>query len=309
MENEKTSRNETELLEIMRRLLRPLEPKPTGVLPRTAPLPGIRAVLFDVYGTLLVSGSGDVGTTLAGSAPAAALRAAFEDENLRGDLRRAGERGAVVLKERIEAAHAARRSGGCAFPEVEIRTIWKEVLRDLHAEGLLSDLPPENSVPRLAVAYECRANPTWPMPGFSEVLEKLVACAYPLGIVSNAQFYTPLLLRFFLGKSLEEAGFADSLCAWSYREFEAKPSPSLFRPPLTALKNDYGIAPEETLYVGNDMLNDILPASSLGMRTVLFAGDERSYRRREDDERTAKVKPDRVITALGDLLLILDADV
>jgi len=298
---------ETELLEIMRRLLRPLAPKPTDIAPRTDPLPGIRAVLFDIYGTLLVSGSGEVGTTLAGSAPAAALRSAMADEGFPGDLERAAVRGAALLRERIEAFHAARRREGCGYPEVEIRTIWKEVLMELYREGLLPALPSQDSVPRLAVAYECRANPTWPMPGLSGVLEAFLHRGYLLGIVSNAQFYTPLLLRLFLGKPLEEAGFTDSLCAWSYRGLEAKPSPSLFRFPLAALRNDFGIAPEETLYVGNDMLNDVRPAAGCGMKTALFAGDERSYRPREGDERVKGVKPDRVITALEDLLLILDA--
>ncbi|MEM1063656.1 MAG: hypothetical protein AAGJ97_15130, partial [Planctomycetota bacterium] len=43
----------------------PLEPKPTGVEPRLPEIAGIKAVLFDVYGTLFVSGSGDVGTAAA----------------------------------------------------------------------------------------------------------------------------------------------------------------------------------------------------------------------------------------------------
>jgi len=32
----------------------------------------------------------------------------------------------------------------------------------------------------------------------------------------------------------------------------------------------------KTLYVGNDMLNDIWTATEAGCRTVLFAGDQRS---------------------------------
>ena len=39
-----------------------MEPLPTGVEPSFTELPDIRAVLFDVYGTLLISPAGEVGT-------------------------------------------------------------------------------------------------------------------------------------------------------------------------------------------------------------------------------------------------------
>ena len=40
----------------------PLEPLPTHVTPELKKLRDVRAVVFDVYGTLIVSGSGDVGS-------------------------------------------------------------------------------------------------------------------------------------------------------------------------------------------------------------------------------------------------------
>ena len=60
-----------------------------------------------------------------------------------------------------------------------------------------------------------------------------------------------------------------------------------------------GIPPCEALYVGNDMLNDIMPAARLGFRTALFAGDARSLRLREGDPRSgARVEPDVVLASL-----------
>lgn len=35
------------------------------------------------------------------------------------------------------------------------------------------------------------------------------------------------------------------------------------------------ISPRETLYVGNDLINDIAPAQNAGMQTALFTGDKR----------------------------------
>ena len=51
------------LCDIIRARSRPLEPLPVGIDPDERPLEGIRAVLFDVYGTLFISESGDVGTS------------------------------------------------------------------------------------------------------------------------------------------------------------------------------------------------------------------------------------------------------
>ena len=54
-----------DLVDIFRRHARPLEPiaaDAAWLLPR---LEGVRAVMFDIYGTLLISASGEVGTVRA----------------------------------------------------------------------------------------------------------------------------------------------------------------------------------------------------------------------------------------------------
>ena len=48
--------------DILRRHAKQMTPIATDVEPVLRKLPNIRAVLFDVYGTLLISGSGEVGT-------------------------------------------------------------------------------------------------------------------------------------------------------------------------------------------------------------------------------------------------------
>ena len=49
------------LLARIRELSTPLDPQPTDYPERLQELDGVRAVIFDIYGTLLISGSGDVG--------------------------------------------------------------------------------------------------------------------------------------------------------------------------------------------------------------------------------------------------------
>ena len=265
----------------IRSLSRPLEPSPTDAVPRIDPLPGIRAVLFDVYGTLVISASGDIG--LAGAQDAAS---AFTAALAAADIRAPAGAGPAWLEEAIRASHAKRKDAGIQFPEVDIRDIWSQLL----------ETPDDPE--RLAVEYECRVNPVWPMPGLAQTLDDLRRRPLVLGIVSNAQFYTPLMLECFLGARLGDLGFDTACCAWSYRLLEAKPSARIYESALAAMERIHGIAPREVLYVGNDVRNDIWPASLTGCRTALFAGDARSLRLREDDPHCAGLVPDRIVTEL-----------
>ena len=150
--------------------------------------------------------------------------------------------------------------------------------------------------------YEVRVNPTWPMPQLEAVLTQLADRLIPMGIVSNAQFYTPLLFPAHLNRSLETLGFDVEACVWSYQVGEAKPSPRLFDMALQTAATKWGLSPSEILYVGNDIRNDIWPAQLAGCRTALFAGDLRSLRQRQDDPELVGVAPDLVVTDLTGIL-------
>ena len=67
------------LCHIIRQSSRPLSPIPTGVERKLQHLEEIRAVLFDIYGTLFVSRSGEIG----GAGASADLGG--EDQNLNLD--------------------------------------------------------------------------------------------------------------------------------------------------------------------------------------------------------------------------------
>ena len=71
---------------------------------------------------------------------------------------------------------------------------------------------PEKHLIALATEYECRVNPVWPMPGARDCLRELAGAGLALGIVSNAQFYTPPMLQALLGESLHVSG-ASVVCS------------------------------------------------------------------------------------------------
>jgi putative hydrolase of the HAD superfamily len=278
----------------IRRLTAPLAPLPTGQTPCVEPMAGIRAVLFDVYGTLVISGCGDIGLTDT-RAGRDHFRQALNAAGIYTDALPDGFDGAAALIEVIGQRHAGARGRGVDYPEVDILAIWDALLSSLDIKA------DERRRRRVAIEYEFRSNAVWPMPGLGDVIDALVQRELVLGIVSNAQFYTPLMLAAFLGHDIEAAGFDPRCCAWSYQHGVGKPSIRVFAPALAALHHDHGIEPEQVLYIGNDLRNDIWPASQLGCRTALFAGDARSLRLREHDPGLRNIRPDRVVTTLDQI--------
>lgn len=275
-----------------------LSPMPTGVIPHLEPLENVKAVLFDVYGTLLVSGSGDVGTALDRSRREAfreALIAAGITSPENDIVRRTEE----LFFAEIRKSHSFSRKSGIDYPEVDILNIWDAVLRSLSLNQT------GETCIRAAVAYEVHANPVSLMPGAKTAIAGLKSIGLQIGIVSNAQFFTPPLLEYELRSTLADAGFNLSLCVYSYLTGVAKPSIALFLPIVELLSQSFGIKPASVAYVGNDMLNDIYTASRVGLRTCLFAGDRRSLRLRADDELCLHLEANAVITELGQLLQIV----
>ncbi len=295
-----------QLTTIIRELSAPMIPEPTLLQEKVRPLNNIKAVLFDVYGTLFISGAGDVGTSKK-SVNKHALHRALVDCGFTGQLDQASETGIQLLNEAIQEFHTARKQEGIQFPEVEIREIWKTVIQQLVENNWLDNDYSETMLMKLALEFECLSNPVWPMPNLKKTLQRIKQKNILLGILSNAQFYTPLLFPAFMDGSHEELGFNPDLCAWSYQFLEAKPSIRLFDGILTRLEKVYKILPKNTLYVGNDMLKDIWPANQLGCQTAFFAGDKRSLRLHSNNPECKGINPDLVLNNLIQLSEALDS--
>ena len=142
------------------------------------------------------------------------------------------------------------------------------------------------------------------MPYLKETLADIKETGLLMGIISNAQFYTPLLFPALIDQDLTACGFDNDLSWFSYQSKRAKPDTWMYEQARSALEARE-VAAEEVLYVGNDMLNDMLPAATVGFKTALFAGDKRSLRLREDHPEAAQVQVDCIITDLRQLLEIL----
>lgn len=268
--------------------LKPLNPIPTEVERSGSLRTRLKGILFDVYGTLFISASGDISLAQGDARNTEKLLNLLERYHVDLPIEELLERFYAAIR----AAHTARRKEGIDFPEVEIDRIWMQVL----------ELDSIHRARKFAVEFEFLVNPVYPMPNLKLLIEGCLKKGLILGIVSNAQFFTPFLFELFLGSSPDHLGFSPDLLFYSYQFGYAKPSRFLYEKAVAGLER-FGIFPDSVLYVGNDMLNDIYPAQAVGLKTALFAGDARSLRLRPEDDRCLNLKPDLVVT---DLIQLLD---
>jgi putative hydrolase of the HAD superfamily len=268
--------------------IRPLDPVPTQLDAGGRLDHGIQCVLFDIYGTLFISASGDVGVAKA------ALQEPERLEKLLLKFKVTAPSQEILEQffASIEKTHERLRKKGVDYPEVVIEDIWMQVLS-------IDDVAAAKA---FAVAFEDVVNPVCPMPHLSEMLSMCRRMKVLTGIISNAQFYTHDLFRRFFHSGPEQLGFDPDLIFYSYAWGYAKPSQLMYKAAAERLYRR-GVAPISVLYVGNDMLNDIYPAKMTGFSTALFAGDARSLRLREDHPACRNMSPDLVVT---DLLQIVD---
>lgn len=244
---------------IIREYSTPLTLIPTNLSPSQPSMGPIKCLALDIYGTILISERQD-------------CQAAWKSLIDKFDLPAPSE----SLQGLIEREHKFARERGIEFPEVEIRDLWKELF-------------PNHDPELLALHFELLSHKVWPMPGLD------IPANLSLAIVSNAQFYTPLIL--------------DALCPipakpaftfYSYQHRVAKPGPELFEKLRESIQ-ERDILPSEVAFLGNDHHKDILPAKQIGFQTILFAGDQRSLA-----YDPALEQPDAIITHLSQLFSLFE---
>ncbi len=209
----------------------------------------VRAVVFDVYGTLLEVG-----------APPADADLRWQNlfaEMLGGPPPLNRMEFSLSTRQVIAQRHAEARSRGIQWPEILWPSVVLEALPDLarlSAEKLDKFLSCQMQIGRtLRLAYQA-----------AECLRQMYANGLLLGIASNSQAYTLRELNTALqGAGLNLSLFDDQLRFWSFENGFSKPDPHVFRI-LTARLEARGIRPSETLMVGDRLDNDIAPARAHG---------------------------------------------
>lgn len=295
------------LIERIQNLTRTLTPIPIDHTTRLDKLHGIKCVAFDFYGTMFISGVGDIGVDEdQQAANESSFREALVDSGFEITNDEAEISGPRIFQKVINKHINASKESGIEVPEPDIIQVWLDVLRELKRECFIKGEVDKNRAIRFAIEFEFRVNSIWPVPELAQLIQHLKERGLELGIISNSQFYTPLAFEALIGRPLEDAGFDPDLLKWSYVSGLKKPSIRFYELFVNALKDkDFG--PGEVLYIGNDVRKDIQPAKELGMKTALYVGDERSIRHSPSDLEKEEFNPDIIINDLNQIIGCLSA--
>lgn len=254
----------------------------------------IKAVLFDIYGTLV-----DVQTDEAGMGAYELLSKYLEYKHvyLTPDqvkwfyheefARRLGQEPGKPAS--LDDFRQHIQTNPRSYPDDDIRDVFKTIVDrccvvkavksdDLdHTAADLSHLFRSATRKRLFVYPTIRS-------GLKVLREK-----YRLGIVSNAQ-------EAFTPEELDIYGLREhfDIIVLSSQAKLKKPNPAIFQAALEKI----GIDPKEVVFVGNDLIADIMGASNLGMKTILIGRQQYNI---------TGVTPDAVIpgTDIGEIMRII----
>lgn len=210
----------------------------------------IKAVLFDLYGTLI-----DIET----------------DESLEEIYRGIGHfltyhgidmRRGEVRDRYWEILRRQKRESTEEHPEIDVEAIWNIFLKEA---GIRSAAVRKRLALVLTQMFRGISRKRLKLyPGVKEGLDSLRA-EYRLGLVSDAQpaFALPEI------KAVGLDGYFDPIIISAPHGFR-KPDPRMWHEALERMK----LKPAEAIYVGNDMFRDIFGAELAGLKTVFVNSNQ-----------------------------------
>lgn len=295
----------------------PPKPEPAKAAPYVKPLSGIRAVTWNIYGTLLRISDGDL--LLETPQPLRmqiALEKTIEEFKMWGSMHRKPGAPWEAMHQQYMRFVEERRMAGTRqkgdVPEVNLAEVWSKLLEQLEQKDYQYDHAFYGDLEALSekVAYffhsslqgvEAAANAL-------AALSQVASADIQQALLADAQPFTiPQTLRALRKQGSLPAGgslFAADCSALSYQEGVRKPSTSLFAACLKRFAQ-HGIEPEQVLHVSNRLPDDLAVAKRAGMCTALYAGDKLSLKATKEEVLDPECKPDRLLTDLGQIRDIL----
>lgn len=226
-------------------------------------MPGIRAVIFDCYSTLI-----DIKTSEEKEEVYNYLSLYLQYYGSKMD--------AEGLKTALDAERRQYlQSQKERYPEIDLEIVFSNILKK---EGLNNPFLAESCCKLLRVLSRERFQL---FPDSLPVLEEMKKGGYPMAVVSDAQkvFYREE------GEILRLNRFFDCIVVSTHFGFR-KPDPRLFTVACTLLD----VPPAEAVYIGNDPEMDVKGAKQIGMQAILLD--------REAKNKNQEPKPDFYATNL-----------
>ena len=291
-------------------------PKPVSANPSAKLLPGIRAVLWDVYGTLLRVSDGRF--TLFPDEEARlqiALDKTIHEFNMWNHMyRKPGPPWQSIIglyKNTIErqAMQAAARGD---FTEVNLVHTWGALIMKLfekeysYDEGQYGDL--DEFSEKVAYFFHSCLQATEARSGAALAMFDIAASGLTQGFLSDGQSFTLVQTLRALSKQGELPPlyqlFRPQSLILSYDTGVRKPSKSLFTEAVQQLRSR-GVQPQETLHISCRLSTDLVPARAAGMKTALLVEEKSGLEVSSDVLKDPTTRPDRLLTELAQLRGVL----
>lgn len=296
----------------------PAPPKvePANAKPHLKRLPGVKVVLWNVYGTLLAIPFGELlfehPTPLIMDV---ALDKTIEEFKMWGSMSRKPGAPAEYMRHIYSQEllkHRAAGSGGERYPEIHAERIWEAIIKKLFQKDYQFDAGFYGSINeysrKVAYFFHASLQGVGPQPHAADTVQALAEAGIQQGLLADAQIFTSVQL----GRALRsqkpaiqpDSIFNPALRSLSHEVGARKPSETLMRHAVAALASQ-GIKPDEALHVGSRITRDIVPARRVGMRTCLYAGDKASLEATPEMLRDPAQRPDVLVTDLSQVLPML----
>lgn len=285
------------------------DPEPIRARPHFGKLTGIRAVLWNVYGTLLAIPFGEIVFEHPNEfAMSMALEKTITEFRMWQSMSRKPGAPSEYMGQIYRGLLNEQRmapSPGEKHPEIIAERVWEGVLKKLLVKEYKFDAGFYGALNeysrKIAYFFHASLQGTGAYDGAAAALRIVAGAGLLQGLCADGQCFTALQLRRGLAAQDDSLRFDE----WLPEELRAlscdvrgrKPSERLFRRAVDALALR-GIEPGEVLHVGSSLTRDLLPAKKLGLRTALFAGDRTSLDADRERLNERDAKPDVLLTRL-----------
>jgi len=283
-------------------------PVPVKAKPSIDPLPGIKAVLWDVYGTLLRTPDG--GFTLFPEQEVrlqVALEKTIREFNMWNSMyRKPGPPWQSMISqyrdycERLSMLATKHRGD---FTDVNLVHVWRAVLDRLldkeyvYDEDVLGDV--DDLSHKIAWFFHSNLQATEARAGVLRAISDLSESGIQQALLADAQPFTLVQLT----RGLATQGLTDSVlqffapqnnmlsCDFGIR----KPSKSLFDQAVARM-SQLAIEPSQILHVSCRLKTDLVPAKNAGMKTALLASEKTGLEAPSELIKDPCTRPDRLLT-------------
>lgn len=284
--------------------------------PHLTRLPQLRAVLWNVYGTLLRIAGGELWFEHPQEfVMNVALDKTIQEFKMWSSMSRKPGQPADYMKQLYASVLLEQRAvpGGTEkYPEVGSDRIWEALIKKLFQKDYHFDTGFFGSLNefscKVAYFFHTSLQGTACYKSAASALRSVSERGLKQGLLADGQGFTRVQLQ--RGLTAQDPNLVltrmldENLVIWSYKVRGRKPSERMFRHAVKALEQQ-GIAPHQVLHVGTSIARDLLPAHRLGMRTALFAGDRASLQTTAEQLKESSSRPDILLTKLSQIAEVI----